>query len=435
MTLSDSVLVRLLREHPTLTAIQRLRRFISPHKLAVIGEILLRECFEGPTLKAAIASGYVSEPLYRADTILSAFQLSSEAIARSFMGTPLDWVAEYKTSKTNGSSENAASVPDSTDDSEFDGNSPFDLTVGMLTRQAQAIGYLPWVSWKWAVSKLGVHHPVASACLHDACLRTFPDPAPINPGSHEGASFARKEADAAVKAMVAMGIRAQMCTASALIQRALTEIKVATLSGSAAQAIKLQAATLKSKFGREAKKVVERAASAGAKAISRRYIYAMVDVENMLLTTGANDNGAPNAMNGAKAQPTMHVSVPIENSNEDEPPQFKMLPLYPPTLLPQHRSVWLMALRTLVVDHPEWTSLTSSPDSPNAGRRFFMAVSNIVRGLEQFGVPAAALAVLRTRTPGGRALKSLSSEEIADTMLFSSWAFEFEAEDQQKMKK
>ncbi|KAJ3414080.1 hypothetical protein HDV05_007114 [Chytridiales sp. JEL 0842] len=435
LRLSDSVLVRLLREHPTQTAIQRLKKFVSPHRLAVVGEVLLRECFEGPSLHAAMSCGYVSEPLYRADNILNSFHLSHEAIARSFMGTPVDWVAKYKEEQEAAAASGEGKVGAGAMDSAANGTAPFDLPVGLLTRQAQELGYLPWVSWKWAIAKLGVHHPVASACLHDVCLRAFSDPAPINPGSHEGASFPRKETDAAVKAMVELGVHVQMCTASAILQKALMEIKVATISGSAAQAIKLQAATMKGGFGREAKKVVERAASAGAKAISRRYIYAMCDMENILLTTGAGElktAGSNASTDSIKHQLMTMVSVPDEGTNADGTPKVKMLHLYPPTLLPQHRSVWLLALRTLVVDHAEWKQLTSSPDSPNAGRRFYMAVSNIIRGLEQFGVPAAALAVLRTKTPGGRALKSLSSNEISDTMLFKSWAAEFDAEDQKK---
>ncbi|KAJ3331560.1 hypothetical protein HDU76_002834 [Blyttiomyces sp. JEL0837] len=457
--LTDVVLMKLVWDHTSATVLTRLVKFVSKSRLSAIGERLLQECFEGPALEAAMASGYTAKPLQKADALIKCFGFNKEVIARCFMGTPRIW----------GAFKDATILP-TADGGEGGGSEegptqvlPFDVEVGMLTRQAQATGALPWVSWQWAVSVLGADHPVASACLHDVCLRAFSDPAPLNPGSHEGLSFARREADKAVKALIGMGVIVRMCTAAAAMRRALWEIEVATASGEAAQAMRVQAAQLRGGKGRMAQQVVAAAAAAGNNAISRRYIYVMADVEKMVLTSGPDEYVAVGGLDIGEPMPMIEVSeedarpppmptlrssasslslkidVDVSAANEGaKPPTSRrryLVPLYPPTLMPQHRSVWLMAIRNLIVDHKRWKAITTSPVSPNACRRFYVAASNIVRGLEQFGVPAAALAVLRTKNPGGKALKSMSSEEIDETMLYGVWVNEIDGEDVDKGKK
>ncbi|KAJ3115125.1 hypothetical protein HDU96_001137 [Phlyctochytrium bullatum] len=330
-------------------------------------------------------------------------------------------------------------------DSDSDPSSSFPH-IGLLTRLAKAVGFLPWVAWQWAIKQLGPLHPVASACLHDACLRTFTDPPPINPGSLDALSFARKEADAAVRAMLAMGVRAQLCTAVAVLGLAKKEIEAATASGDATQALRVQAASMQ-KQGKAVSKAAQQAAqnamAAGAKAISRRYIFVMADVEKFLLAHGTEDfeTGrviAPEMVEASNemviveydsdavkgtAEKTENGEFKEEDSNTDNPRKTAraLMHLYPTTLLPQHRSVWLLGFRTLIVDNAEWRSLTASPVSPNAGRRFYIAASNIVRGLEQFGVPAAAFAALRAKNQDGKAVKSMSSLDSRGTMLYVSW--------------
>ncbi|KAJ3208043.1 hypothetical protein HDU67_007042 [Dinochytrium kinnereticum] len=539
--LTDKVLYILLSEHPTQLVISRLLRLgVDPLRITAAGATLLKECFDGPGVSEKLASGHTGVLFHRADSIVASFALSKSIIAQCFMAEPLpttgdpnqqmvstgpltelDKEGEEPVPKTvTAGVVKAASVGDrpgtpnsmdlpssSTDgsrsgtpgpkDSAMDPSNAFPI-IGLMTRQARAVGYLPWVAWQWAIKHLGAAHPVASACLHDACVRTFPDSSPINPGSIEALSFARKEADAAVRTMLSMGVRAQLCTAVAVLGFARQEIESATASGAATQALRVQAARVQKEQSRSVSRAAQAAAAnataAGSKAISRRYIYVLADIEKLLLAHGPDDfesgrvvapemieasnevvvvdydletadsganpdkeadpvpeRGPESAIDDVEA----NVDTPSSFANEwtDAPSSKSALPpsqpsnseaqtkaktttrmralmhLYPTTLLPQHRSVWLLALRTLIVDSDIWRQLTASPVSPNAGRRFFIAASNIVRGLEQFGVPAAAFAALRARSPGGKALKSMSSSDSRETMLYVSWMDELISEE------
>ncbi|KAJ3115334.1 hypothetical protein HDU96_000818 [Phlyctochytrium bullatum] len=525
MRLTDKVLYALLSVHTTPLVISRLIRLgIDVTRLTKIGAVLLKECFDGDGIIEKLAAGHTGLLFHRADTVVAAFNLSKAVIAECFMGDPdvvpgdplqqivlgplpntAEWdeietveaaraMVDRKKAEGKDKPSTTGSVDATNDAASVNGGGSrpgtpsFPATgsvdnataptnpanvfpeVPLLTRLARAVGYLPWVAWQWAIKYLGAAHPVASACLHDACVRTFPDPAPINPGSPDALSFARKEADAAVKTMLSMGVRAQLCTAVHALHSARLEIEAATASGDAAQAIRVQAASLKrqvsSGVSKAAQKAAENATAAGAKAISRRFVYVLADVEKLLLGHGPDDfnsgrvlapevieasdqmvlveyqaekkeseaeaeaNETSKASDAEPATPMSFDATPVSvEAPVTSKPSRALMHLYPTTLLPQHRSVWLLALRTLIVESEDWRLLTASPVSPNAGRRFYIAASNIVRGLEQFGVPAAAFAALRARSPGGKALKSMSSNDSRETMLFVSWMDEMLAEE------
>ncbi|KAJ1561931.1 hypothetical protein HK405_001721 [Cladochytrium tenue] len=422
ISLTKDAMVKLLRDHANLTTVSRLKRLGVPTTvLHDIGRQLLTECFEGPALEQALSSGYVAKPLQKADTIIAALALPLDLVAASFMADPVEW-GEF--SARRGSATAVAE-----EDAPARIVHPHDIEVGYLTRQARASdGALPWVTWQWALKKFGAAHPVCGACLHDLCLRPLPQSAA---GRRTAAAaltpFLAKESDAAVRALLAAGVRAPFCTAAAAARRALDEVETATASGEAAQAMRVQAAKLGGAMGREARRVAEAAAAAGARAVSRRYVYVLASVENALLGSEAakQDDEAAAAIAVAAATVAAIKQSGGDGSAPPSPP-----PLYPATLRPQHRSLWLLALRELVVDSRRWKELTASNLSPNACRRFYVAASNMVRGLEQFGAPATALAVLRAnKKPGVRALRSLSSSEIDETMLFGRWVAELEAED------
>ncbi|ORY49588.1 hypothetical protein BCR33DRAFT_713908 [Rhizoclosmatium globosum] len=454
ISLTDAVLLRMMGKFTNQMTLDRLLRFVSRSKMQQIGEVLLTECFEKPMLDDALASGYISRPIQRAEILVKIFSLDKDAIARSFMGTPRDW----DTYVPPPSPQSTCTYVKQPTPNKQDGLYQYD--VGMLTRQAQASGGLPWVSWQWVVQHLGAQHPVASACLHDVSVRSFNDHAPLNPGDHDAISFPRKEADASVKALLALGVGARMCTVSTAIRKALYEIEVAALSGEAAQAMKSQAAQLSGKKGKIAAAVAAAASAAGANAISRRYIYILTDIEKKLLAFGSDEpvsstgkqSTTPGSKGGASDTasissgvngaspivgdsqiPLVEVSVNVTNGEEVVSAK-KLVPLYPQALLPQPRAIWFAAIKALVTENDTWKDLGNSPVSPNACRRFCQAASNISRGLEQFGMPASALAVLKSRKGSSKTMKSMSSSDSENTMLYGLWVKEIEAEDAEKEK-
>ncbi|KAI9329324.1 hypothetical protein BDR26DRAFT_872623, partial [Obelidium mucronatum] len=419
ITLTDSVLLRLLGKYTNQMTVERLARFVPRSQLQQIGEMLLTECFEKPMLDDALASGYISRPIQRAEILVKMFSLDGNSIARSFMGTPKDW-DNYIPPPAPQTTCTHVRQPSP---NKQDGLYQYD--VGMLTRQAQASGSLPWVSWQWLVQHLGPDHPVARACLHDVSVRSFNDHAPLNPGDHDAISFPRKEADASVKALLALNVGASMATVSTAVRKALYEIEVAALSGEAAAAMKTQAAQLTGKKGKIASAVAAAAATAGANAISRRYIYVLMDIEKKLLSHGSDeptpatiaaastskksktsDTASINSFSSsgiiksgsvADAIPQVEIEVEVVNEAGELVKARKSVALYPEALLPQPRTTWLAAVKDLITENDTWKDLSNSPVSPNACRRFCLASTNIVRGLEQFGMPASALAVLKSK--------------------------------------
>ncbi|KAJ3194035.1 hypothetical protein HK101_003636 [Irineochytrium annulatum] len=458
IALTDNVLTRLLQEHTTSLTISRLHRFVDRSRITLVGIALLKECFEGQEVLEKISSGHAGIMFHRADAIVQAFGLSKAVIARCFMADPVPPPLaptipaptddETSVEAGEGDGTEAAEGEEFEDATEVEevkartgvSSPPNFPVIGLLTRLAQAAGFLPWVAWQWAIKQLGPSHPVASACLHDVCTRSFPPPAPINPGALEGASFARKESDAAVRTMLGMGVRTQLCTIVVALRLAQEEIESATASGVATQALRTQAATVKGgwSINRAAQQAAASATAAGARAISRRFVYVLADIEKLLLANGPDDfeSGRVFSRDGRDMADALKEGALIRCKDEATGEEvMRMVPLYPAALLPQHRSVWLLALRTLIVESETWRVLTASPVSPNAGRRFYIAASNIVRGLEQFGVPAAALAALRAKgNGGGRALRSMSSSDSRETMLFVGWMDELIAEESEIQK-
>ncbi|KAI8612906.1 hypothetical protein BC830DRAFT_524024 [Chytriomyces sp. MP71] len=444
IVLSDQVLIRMLGKFTNQTTVDRLARFVPRARLALVGEYLLQECFEKPALESAISSGYINKPIQRAETLVKIFTLDKDAISRSFMGQPKDWDNWNPPHAPQTTSTISKGTPSLNKD---DGLYQYD--IGMLTRPAQAIGSLPWVFWQWAVEKLGPKHPVASACLHDVTVRTFTDQAPLNPGSHDHISFPRKEADASVKALLALGVPASMATLSTSVRKALYEVEVAALSGEAAAAMRSQAASLKGKKGKMAAAVAEAASLAGANAISRRYIYVLMDVEKRLLTMSSDYSATVKvekdtaSVSSAKTSITsgpretletnLFVETNVEVAHESGiTMERKVLALYPQALLNQPRSLWLLAMQALATNNATWKGLIENPVTPNSCRRFCMAASNICRGLEQFGNAATALAVLKSKKGSQKQMKSMSSSDSEATMFYGLWVKEIEAEDAEK---
>ncbi|KAJ3198476.1 hypothetical protein HDU82_001209, partial [Entophlyctis luteolus] len=196
ISLTDDVLARLLRKFTNQTTVDRLLRFVPSSRLQQLGEVLLTECFEKEMLEKALSSGYISKPIQQAEMLVKIFILDKDSIARAFMGPPRDWDNWAPPPAPQATCTHVQSPPLNKAEGLFQ------LDLGMLTRQAQACGGLPWVSWQWVIQHLGPHHPVASACLHDCAVRSFKDQAPLNPGDPDAISFPRKEADASVKAML-----------------------------------------------------------------------------------------------------------------------------------------------------------------------------------------------------------------------------------------
>ncbi|KAJ3027456.1 UNVERIFIED_CONTAM: hypothetical protein HDU68_003753 [Siphonaria sp. JEL0065] len=455
ISLTDAVLLRMLGKYTNQMTVDRLARFVPRAQLQQIGEVLLTECFEKPMLDDAIASGYISRPIQRAEILVKIFSLDKSSIARSFMGTPKDW-ENYIPPPAPQTTCTHIRQPNP---NKQDGLYQYD--VGMLTRQAQASGSLPWVSWQWIVQHLGPDHPVSRACLHDVSVRSFNDHAPLNPGDHDAISFPRKEADASVKALLALGVTASMATVSTAVRKALYEIEVAALSGEAAAAMKSQAAQLKGKKGQIASAVAAAAATAGANAISRRHVYILMDIEKNLLSHGSDeptpatiaaastkkskssDKGDTSSLassstivtggvvDASALVPQVEIDVEVLNGGEIVKAR-KTVALYPQALLPQPRTIWLSAIKDLITENDTWKDLSNSAVSPNACRRFCLAATNIVRGLEQFGMPASALAVLKSKKGNSKSVKSMSSSESDNTMLYGLWVREIEAADQEK---
>ncbi|KAJ3231367.1 hypothetical protein HDU81_003843 [Chytriomyces hyalinus] len=456
IVLSDAVLLRMLSDYTNQSTVDRLSRFVPRARITQVGEYLLKECFQNPMLEKAINSGYISKPIQRADVLVKIFNLDKDAISRAFMGTPKDW-DNYTPPPALQTTSTAVKhqIPAINKDDGL-----YQLDLGMLTRPAQSVGSLPWVFWQWVVERVGAKHPVSSACLHDVTVRTFLDQAPLNPGSHEHLSFPRKEADASVKALLALGVPASIGTMATAVRKALYEVEVAALSGEAAAAMKVQAASLKGKKGRMAAAVAEAASLAGANAISRRYIYVLMDVEKRLLSmsAGADENHAKGTVSldkdtasissmGGKTSVSSNppVSSPLDTNLMVEAlietqdgsgftVERKTVPLYPAALLNQSRAIWLAAVQALVTSNPTWKGLVDNPNTPNSCRRFCIAAANIVRGLEQFGNAASALAVLKSRKGNSKSVKSMSNLDSAATMFFGLWVKEIEAEDAEKEK-
>ncbi|KAJ3107671.1 hypothetical protein HK100_003538, partial [Physocladia obscura] len=485
IALTDNVLIRILGKYTNQIIVDRLLRFVPRAKMIQIGENLLTECFEQKMLNEAVASGYISRPIQRAEILVKIFGLDKDTIARAFMGTPRDWDTWIPPTAPHATCTHARQPQINK------GDGLFQYDLGMLTRQGQASGGLPWVSWQWAVQHLGAAHPVASACLHDCAVRSFQDQAPLNPGDHDAISFPRKEADASVKALLALGVGASMSTVGTAIRKALYEVEVAALSGEAAAVMRTQAAALKGRMGKMAAEVAAAASLAGANAISRRYVYVMMDIEKKLLSQGSdefplspptvsisvggvggvvgsstksiattNDSGSASSsgdnvkslksgkpgggtttttvsaaglsiQTGEVLNQQIIIEVPVENGEETVMVK-KVVSLYPQGLLRQSRQMWLAAMKVLIADNNTWKDMSNSPVAPNACRRFCLAAANIVRGLEQFGMPASALAVLKSKKGTSKAVKSMSSSDSENTMFFGLWCKEIEEEDAEK---
>lgn len=422
--LTEGALLKLLGGHANATVVLRLKRLrVSQKTLLMVGEQLLTECFEAPALQEALSSGYIGKPLQKADTLIQSLSLPKDLVARCFMGDPQVWGA----------------FPDCASDDTTSFLPAHHMEVGYLTRQARACAdgsSLPWVTWQWAIKTFGSAHLVCSACLHDVCLRPLPrlppsQPTPSSSSSSSSSSsthtttsastanasaFLNKESDAAARAMVAAGVRVPFCTIVTALRRVLEEIEIATASGEAMHAMRVKASKLSGELGREARRMAESADfERGVKSVSRKYVVLMADVEKALL-------GLSPQADESVQQSSMALAARLEQEQKRVRGRsaIKRLPVFPAVLYQQDRSMWLIAFREYVLENVRWKALSSSNIAPNACRRFYIAMSNMVRALEQFGSPAAALAALKAK----KGTSSLSSLAVEENFLFTLWSNE-----------
>ncbi|KAJ3326073.1 hypothetical protein HDU76_013035 [Blyttiomyces sp. JEL0837] len=184
---------RLVLGYPSKICVSRLSHVVSKDTLQTIGESTLAELL-------GHVSSYGGSALNLAEAIVSAFSLSNDDIAKCFLLSAAEIAQDY-----NDDEEYHSEVVDvlaAYDEDKNDGTSFKKVHRYMRTRIGRISGTIPWTHWKWVLGRFQAHHEIASACLNDLALRDPRD----DPSLERQWQFAEKEADAAVKHLLSVGV-------------------------------------------------------------------------------------------------------------------------------------------------------------------------------------------------------------------------------------